>query len=223
VLDSGSTLPLGIGGTQAPSEFAYALADGETLLLYTDGLIERRTESVDARVERLMTAFGAGSGAAAMSCERVVERLLGDTRPDDDIAILAAYVRPPDTGPLRLYLESRPESVTVARHRLRDWLDREVPDLEPRLASDLEVAFSEATTNVVRHAYGPLEDAHFHASAIREGHAVELTVKDDGRWRSPRPSDGGRGLAVVDAVCDEVTVESDRSGTLVRMRWPTIA
>jgi serine phosphatase RsbU (regulator of sigma subunit)/DNA-binding response OmpR family regulator/anti-sigma regulatory factor (Ser/Thr protein kinase) len=218
VLDSGSTLPLGVIGTAAPTEFTYALADGETLLLYTDGLVERRSEPVDAGIDRLMTALGSGAGTAEASCERVLERLIGERPPGDDVALLAVHVRAPQSGPLELDLPARATSVTTARHQLREWLRREAPELDPLARGDFEVAFCEACTNVVRHAYGP-GDAAFRAVARHDGRAIELIVEDRGHWRAPRPRGGGRGLDLIRALCDELTIDRGADGTRVTMRW----
>jgi anti-sigma regulatory factor (Ser/Thr protein kinase) len=161
------------------------------------------------------------AGAEA-TCDRVLERLVGERPPGDDVAVLAMHVLAPDAGPLELELPARAESVTLARHRLRDWLRAELPGLDATVASDLEVAFCEACTNVVRHAYGP-EDAVFRAAAACHGAIIELTVQDDGCWRTPRGDHGGRGLDLMRALCDDVAIERGPSGTRVSMRRSTAA
>jgi anti-sigma regulatory factor (Ser/Thr protein kinase) len=217
VLDSGNTLPLGVIGSTTPSEFTYALADGDTLLLYTDGLVERRSEPLDVGIDRLMNSLGSGPPSAEETCDRVLERLIAEQPPSDDVAVLAVHVLAAADGPMRLELPARPESVTVARHRLREWLRGELPDLDQMTANDLEVAFSEACTNVVRHAYGP-EDASFRAAAACAAGTIELIVEDDGRWRPQRGEHGGRGLELMRALCDEVAIERGSAGTRVTMR-----
>lgn len=122
------------------------------------------------------------------------------------------------TGPLRLELSARPESVTVARHRLRDWLRREAPQLGPRAAADLELALSEAVGNVVRHAYGAAVGG-FHASATRNRDTIELIVRDGGCWRPERGERHGCGLPLIEAVCDELEIDRTSTGTVVTMRW----
>jgi anti-sigma regulatory factor (Ser/Thr protein kinase) len=79
------------------------------------------------------------------------------------------------------------------------------------------VAWSEACTNVIRHAYGP-GDATFQASAARDGDAVALQVRDTGQWRPPRGQHGGRGIALMRELCDEVHVDRRSEGTTVTMR-----
>jgi hypothetical protein len=81
------------------------LRDGATVLLYTDGLVERREDaSIDDGLERLLAAAGELAGAPLSElCDRLLD-LLGTTG-NDDIALLAlrAYPedlpRPPEAGP----------------------------------------------------------------------------------------------------------------------------
>jgi anti-sigma regulatory factor (Ser/Thr protein kinase) len=105
----------------------------------------------------------------------------------------------------------------VARHRLRAWLGVAAPELEIGVARDLELAWSEACTNAVRHAYGP-GDATFSLRAELIGSEVVLDVRDYGAWREPLGERGGWGLRLIRAVCDAVEVERGVTGTHVRMR-----
>jgi len=57
------------------------------MVLYTDGLIERRGESIDVGFERLRAAVR--PDAPAEVCRWALHDLVGGWRPDDDIAIMA--------------------------------------------------------------------------------------------------------------------------------------
>ncbi|MHC8563094.1 SpoIIE family protein phosphatase [Streptomyces albidoflavus] len=74
------------GGWQ---EHRQPLPPGSTLLLYTDGLVERRGEDIDAAIERLgaLLAAGAGTPLARLTHELTVSMAGED--PDDDVALLA--------------------------------------------------------------------------------------------------------------------------------------
>ena len=67
------------------------LPQGSTLLLYTDGLVERRDTPLDQRFDELAAAGAAGDELGDL-CERVIAPVLGDADPGDDVALLA--VRP---------------------------------------------------------------------------------------------------------------------------------
>ncbi len=64
-----------------------ALAPGGVLLLYTDGLIERRDEHIDDGLERLRAATTAQP--PDLLCRDVMHSLVGSTIMTDDIALLA--------------------------------------------------------------------------------------------------------------------------------------
>jgi serine phosphatase RsbU (regulator of sigma subunit) len=64
------------------------LEPGAMLLLYTDGLVEKRGESIDAGLERLRAAAESAPGDADALCDRVLEALDAEGR-EDDVAVLA--------------------------------------------------------------------------------------------------------------------------------------
>jgi serine phosphatase RsbU (regulator of sigma subunit)/DNA-binding response OmpR family regulator/anti-sigma regulatory factor (Ser/Thr protein kinase) len=216
-LESDNSLPLGINENAVHDEATYPIGPGETLLLFTDGLIERRRESFSIGLDRLGEALGGGPVDVEELCDHVLARTIGEHPSDDDVALLAVRLLGQPVGPLRLTLPARSEAVTVARHRLRSWLQANAPSIDGVLRSDLEVAFSEACTNVVRHAYGP-RDATFSASMALEADAVALEVRDGGSWRPARGQYGGRGLLLMRELCDEMIIERGTDGTTVRMR-----
>jgi serine phosphatase RsbU (regulator of sigma subunit) len=67
--------------------------DGGALLFYTDGLIERRGESIDVGLERLRAAVGQSPvGDCRALCAALVEALVPEA-PDDDVVVLAVRRR----------------------------------------------------------------------------------------------------------------------------------
>ena len=193
LLETTNTLPLGVDERVTPGEAEYPFAPGETLLLFTDGLIERRRESISVGFDRLREAFAAAPEGVEAICDHVLEQTITEQGSDDDVALLAVRLLPLPAGPLRARrCPPSPRRCPLARHRLRAWLTENVPALDFEARSGLEVAWSEAVTNVVRHAYGP-GDATFRAAGRREGNQLWLVVADDGHWRPPRGRHGGRG------------------------------
>ncbi|HEY1540641.1 MAG TPA: SpoIIE family protein phosphatase [Solirubrobacteraceae bacterium] len=70
----------------------HALQPGESILLYTDGLVERRDAGIAGRLEQLRAAM-AGAPADLDGClEHVTTTLTGDAVRFDDIALLALRV-----------------------------------------------------------------------------------------------------------------------------------
>ncbi|WP_432068521.1 PP2C family protein-serine/threonine phosphatase [Streptomyces sp. C10-9-1] len=90
----GPPLGTGIGGYEVLTR---AVAEAETLLLFTDGLVERRGVDIDSSLERLSGRWlPPGTGAEAL-LDAVVDRC-GATRAEDDVAVLAARVRDRPAG-----------------------------------------------------------------------------------------------------------------------------
>ena len=66
---------------------------GQTLMLYTDGLVEARESPLDRRLELLRQTAGTGATSADELVDRAIEGMLGRT-PPDDVAVLAVRRRP---------------------------------------------------------------------------------------------------------------------------------
>jgi len=89
-LEHPSTLILGVGGGQRAVRSA-EFRPGDRLLLYTDGLVERRGEEADSTEARLITALQTPrTGAPDEWLSAVVEELRDPTRDDDVAALLVA-------------------------------------------------------------------------------------------------------------------------------------
>jgi anti-sigma regulatory factor (Ser/Thr protein kinase) len=195
------------------------MAAGDTLLLYTDGLVERRDESIDVGFERLRDVLRDGPDDVEELCELVLDRSLDDHPGQDDVAVLAVRLLGQSAEPLALTLPATNDSVTVARHQLRAWLRVAASELDLTVARDLALACSEACTNAVRHAYGP-GDATFSLRAEIIADQIVLEVLDHGSWREPLGGQGGWGLRIIRAVCESVELERGPAGTRVRMIQP---
>jgi CheY-like chemotaxis protein len=69
-------------------EAEFEVPDGATLLLYTDGLVERRDENIDEGIQRLVAAAARPDANLESYCDRVVAAV-GPDQPSDDIALVA--------------------------------------------------------------------------------------------------------------------------------------
>src|SRR4051794_29493939 len=88
-------LLLGAGGTASRSETVRPVRAGSTVLLFTDGLVERRGADLDAGSARLR-AIAAELAALPLQdlCDELVERLVHG-RPEDDVALVAIRLAAP--------------------------------------------------------------------------------------------------------------------------------
>jgi PAS domain S-box-containing protein len=90
-LRGGGSPPVGI---LADVEFSVHRADvppGSMLLLYTDGLIERRGDDLNSALEKLKVRFAAGPDGAQACLEQLADEYGADQVPDD-VAMLAMAV-----------------------------------------------------------------------------------------------------------------------------------
>jgi serine/threonine-protein kinase RsbW len=132
------------------------------------------------------------------------------------------------TETVTLVMPAKSEYLILARLALAG-IAREVPMSESVLA-DLKLAVTEACGNAVRHAYAAdrgVVRIGFHIDEEQ----IEIDVMDEGAGLDPSrsvpspdddlPPDSGMGLAIIEAIVDELEIHdgpSETSGTLVRMR-----
>jgi anti-sigma regulatory factor (Ser/Thr protein kinase)/putative methionine-R-sulfoxide reductase with GAF domain len=205
--------PLGSFPYETCLEHELTLAHGETLVLYTDGLIERPGIPLDASIDRLVEIL-AETSSAETACELAVERLVPLEGLRDDVAIVA--IQNADV-PKQLHLRLPADANELARMRrgLRRWL-RSHGAQEPEV-SEITIAVNEACANAIEHAYPP-SPARFNVEASVEDGVVTILVIDQGTWREPRGQARGRGLSIVGTAMDELEVITDERGTMVWMR-----
>ncbi|MFE2407626.1 SpoIIE family protein phosphatase [Kitasatospora sp. NPDC059408] len=89
-IPTGPPLGTGLGGYE---QATHPLSPGQTLLLYTDGLVERRGEDIDVSLARLADLRLPAAG----ELDDLLDALLHSIAPaaaEDDIALLAARPRP---------------------------------------------------------------------------------------------------------------------------------
>lgn len=90
-LRGGRTLPLGAGEGSERQTQEVRVTPGSTLVLYTDGLIERRRRPLDDGFTKLAQVVDPAAGDPEQTCETIVQQLLGEGRPADDVAILVMH------------------------------------------------------------------------------------------------------------------------------------
>jgi anti-sigma regulatory factor (Ser/Thr protein kinase) len=208
--------PLGVCHQRGFEHSTVKVPDGATLILFTDGLVERRGEAIDTGLERLRGAVMEASGGLEDLCSNVLAITQAGHRSRDDLALLAVRVEPLPTTGWTVRMPAAADSVPLLRHRLKRWLDQlGVPAGEQ---FPLALAVTEAAANAVEHAYGPGEH-EFEVTVRVEGEAAMLRIRDYGRWQPPqRNANRGRGLRLIEQLTDELSIRRGRDGTTVRVR-----
>lgn len=217
-LDQGQTEPL-VGEPSARHHASARLERGGTLVLYTDGLVERRGESLGeglARLDELMSEL-VGRRPDEI-CEGLFEKLAPGSTRDDDVVVL---VMKSAMDPHEYYesFHAVPSEMRSIRSSLRSWMSmRAIPDT---VGDDVLLAVGEATSNSARHAYlgAMISDVTVRVTLIDD--VLNVEVRDSGKWRGPEDHHSpGLGSDIIAALTEGLRVERTGHGTLVAFRMP---
>jgi serine/threonine-protein kinase RsbW len=124
----------------------------------------------------------------------------------------------PGADAFSLSLPRRPIALGLMRQELRQWLDRRGVGRDDTV--EIVLASSEACANAMEHPRDAGRAA-IEVDARTRPSEVEVVVRDFGAWPSePAPETGtrGRGLAMIRALMDDVSVVAGPHGTSVTMR-----
>jgi serine phosphatase RsbU (regulator of sigma subunit)/anti-sigma regulatory factor (Ser/Thr protein kinase) len=214
LLEQKAGLPVGVRTGNEYEAHRYPFPAGSRLLLYTDGLIERRDESIDIGFQRLADAAAASTRNPKTNLADDVYHALLDEMPlEDDVALLAIETIPLE-GRLEMVLPARVNVLAGMRSTLGRWLEAAGASEDEQF--DITLSASEAAANAIEHAYGGSE-SDFTVTCEEEAGEVTVTVRDHGRWRTTRPPGGGRGLSIMRKLVDDVEIDSDEGGTVVKL------
>jgi serine phosphatase RsbU (regulator of sigma subunit) len=206
--------PLGLGGVR--QAHALRLMDGELLLAFTDGLLERRSRPLAHGEERLLSVLDALDPTSAhRTCELVLEGMGRGQGFEDDCAVLAVGRTSLEHRSVSLVVPPVPEAVRPARAWARLHLDEWGVGAAARFA--VVTGLSELVTNAVLHA-----GTEAKVTLELNGTRLTVTVSDTGRRGAPRAAldiaaaaTRGRGLSLVRSVSDAFGSHPSANGSTV--------
>ncbi|GAA1982720.1 hypothetical protein GCM10009718_19940 [Isoptericola halotolerans] len=221
-LDARTDMLLGIDPDTERHDHVTRLLPGDTLLLYTDGLVERRGVMVADRVCDLVQALADTHGEATAALPRALVRRLVGRSQRDDVAVLAARARVPapsgppgEDGPATAERKVAEDlsDLGPARRWVDDVLESCDVDAEQRRTAMLLA--SEVLTNALEHGAGPIV-----ATVEVDDRRLRVGVRDGCTrppvLRAPQPQDlSGRGVQFLEKLASRWGVQQHQVGDVV--------
>jgi len=216
-LDQGQAEPL-YGQVSPRPQASTALQPGWSLVLYSDGLIEQRGESLSVGLDRLESlASELGDKSPGDMCDSLFESLVTHATRSDDTVLLVVRAGM-DSEEYHQVFPARPEQLRKIRSSLRSWVrDRRLP---AAVGEDLLIAVGEATANSARHAYKDAIGGDVTIRITLTDGILNVEVSDTGKWRESVDAEAypGLGTQIIESVAEELHVDRTRRGTHVSFR-----
>ena len=226
---SGTNLPLGVIEGEIYDQITVPFEPGDILLFYSDGVTEARNRAGEFfGAERLAELV---RGFSHLDPEQLVERLReavasfsGSERFADDLTCVAVTLGEREATRIRAELElsSNLSELASARAFVRDFCRAlSDPPLDEETVAQLELAVTEATSNIIRHAYGGRTDQRIQLEADAFADHVVLRLHHlgasfDPEGVSPPAFDGSReggfGVYLIAHSVDDVRYYRDERG-----------
>jgi len=215
LLNEGRSIPLAVRPGRERPQGECTIPARATLLLYTDGLVERRRRPLSTGIDQAGETVQEGRNVAIDDlATQVMTRLAPTGGYDDDVALLL-YRHP---APLEMAFPAESAQLAPVRKALRSWLAQ--CQLPPQTVQNVLVSAGEACANAIEHGHrqAPGDTIRLRAEAFVDD--LHLTVVDTGRWMPPQPEPNahrGRGIALMRAMMQQVTITPGPAGTTVDM------
>jgi anti-sigma regulatory factor (Ser/Thr protein kinase) len=205
--------PLGVVGARL-EQVEVAMPSGTAVVLYTDGLVERRGEDLDEGINDLRDLCAALDVPLDEVPERLVQRRLPDG-PDDDVAVLVARVGATRVQSVRDLTLTVPDVAAADARELVRSLLAELGIGEGRMVDEAVLVTSELVTNAVLHTELPAQLRLVSTSDELRIEVHDRSAVPPQRRRPTEQDEHGRGLTIVAALSQSWGARATPTGKVV--------
>ena len=207
--------PLGVRPDSEYDETEDVFTEGSRVLLYSDGLIERRGRDLGESLDELVRLATERADVEANElADGLLTTLVGGAGTSDDVAILVAA-----GGRVHLRIEELAVAAMLSPMRRRFTEALRGAGVADDIIERVIVAVSEACANSVEHAYEGQAAGTLQVELTMAGGTLGIVVRDFGRWRAARPAMlRGWGIKMMRHEMDHVDVRHHDDGTEVVLR-----
>ena len=224
-LDLVPNIPLGFDGKFRFVEQGILLGQGDSVVLYTDGITEARNDSHQMLgmerwtkiVERVSGLVDEGVSGLVESLLADVKKFIGKAEQADDITLMTIR-KTSAVEPVHMRLENRMDAWPQMRAALHNY--GLCTGMEPRALKKTEMAIEEAVVNIVNYSQAEWMELEVHsewANSQRQSQCLIITLRDNGVPFDPTQQAevdieqataerqiGGLGIALLRKIADDV-------------------
>jgi sigma-B regulation protein RsbU (phosphoserine phosphatase) len=239
----GENVPLGVSEREIYRQISQPFDPGDLFFFYSDGLTEAQNEAREFfGAERLVELISAGAGleleALLAQVRAAVVKFTGAETFADDLTCVAVRIAPESVAPSLAHSELELTSALDELARVREFVERfcqalpPPPFAEERIA-ELQLAATEAASNIMRHAYRGRDDEAIQLEAQAFVDRIVLRLYHTGESFDPKEAappifdgsrEGGFGVYIIAQSVDEVRYFCDERGrnciSLTKYRKP---
>ncbi|GAB3022408.1 SpoIIE family protein phosphatase [Mycobacterium bourgelatii] len=215
ILDDGHTIPLGVRRNWPRPEARVTIPARATLVLYTDGLVERRRHPLTEGITRAAAVIKDEHGSSLDElANEIMSRLAPSGGYQDDVVLLL-YRHP---APLELNFPPHASQLAHTRSALRNWLKQ--AEVRAEQSMNVLIAAGEAVSNAIEHGHRNKSEGLIRLDATACVDELHLTITDSGSWKPQQVivnNQRGRGISLMRSLMQDVIIDANTGGTTVHL------
>ena len=210
-------IPLGYDGRYCFVEQGCMLGEGDTLVLYTDGVTEARNE----RREMLGLKRWSDIVAKNEDLPNAIKHFIGQAEPTDDITLMTICKKSP-VLPMTINVPCREDQWPVLRNAIHSF--GLCIGMERKALKKYEVAAEEAVVNILHYSQASeieivlsSQDSAFTIQLMDDGLPFDPTEHTPNNKTIDERQIGGMGIHLIRQIVDEMHYERKKEKNILRM------